>query len=217
MDQENHLRMNIRDSYDSWAESYDSMINKTRDLEGEVLRNTMMNPHYGNIVELGSGTGKNTDWLAKKADNVIALDFSRSMIARAEKRLTGKNIQLFEADITKPWPIKDGWANLIACSLVLEHVEDLDFIFKQASKVLKRRGKFYICELHPWKQYSGSRAKFQTEEGLQQPDAFVHHFSDYLTAAKKHNFVFLALDEHFDDREKENVPRLLSLVFENET
>ena len=209
--------MTTKDTYDSWAENYDSMRNKTRDLEAKVLRATMVNPHYGNILELGPGTGKNTDWLAKKADYVIAVDFSKSMIATAREKLTGKNIELIEADITKTWPVKEGWANLISCSLVLEHVEDLDFIFKQASKALKRRGKFYICELHPWKQYSGSRAQFETEEGLKQPDAYIHHFSDYLTAAKKHNLSFLTLDEHFDDREKENIPRLFSLVLEKET
>ena len=209
--------MKINDSYDAWASSYDGSNNKTRDLEAEVLRETFLNPHYGNILELGCGTGKNTGWLSEKADAVTAIDFSTLMLNKARQRSTAENVDFTEADLNYDWPVKPGWANLITCSLVLEHIENLNFIFAQASRALKRGGQFYICELHPWKQYSGSRAKFETEEGTQYPDAFVHHISDYLNAARKEDFKLLDLNEHFDDKEKENIPRLVSMVFESES
>lgn len=208
--------MKIGDSYNSWAASYDSMENKTRDLEAEVLRNTFLNPHYGNILELGCGTGKNTGWLSEKADFVKALDISSKMIAKAKEKIPAENVTFTEADINREWPVKPGWANLITCSLVLEHIQDLDFIFSEASRALKRNGKFYICELHPGKQYAGSRARFENEEGQQHvPVAFVHHLSDYLNAAKDNSFKLLEVNEYFYDREKEKIPRLLSLVFES--
>lgn len=207
--------MKISDSYNSWASSYDSEGNKTRDLEAEVLRNTFLNPHYGNILELGCGTGKNTGWLSEKADFVTALDFSPKMIAKAKEKVKAKNVTFAEADLTEEWPVKPGWANLITCSLVLEHIEDLDFIFSEAGRALKRNGKFYICELHPGKQYAGGRANFETKEGIHTPDAFIHHLSDYLEAAKAHDFKLLEVNEFFVDKEKENIPRLLSLVFES--
>lgn len=208
--------MKINESYNAWAKSYDSMENKTRDLEAVVLRETFLNPHYGNILELGCGTGKNTGWLSQKADHVTALDFSSEMIAKARAKVEADNITFTQTDINKTWPVRPGWSNLITCSLVLEHIEDLDFIFKEAARVLKRRGNFYICELHPWKQYSGSQARFETSEGIHKPTAFVHHISDYLNAAKANGFKLIDLKEYFDDREKENVPRLISLVLENE-
>lgn len=207
--------MKIGDSYNSWAASYDSMENKTRDLEAEVLRNTFLNPHYGNILELGCGTGKNTGWLAEKADFVTALDFSPKMLSKAKQKIKAENVTFEEADINREWPVNPGWANLVTCSLVLEHIPDLEFIFSEASRALKRNGKFYICELHPGKQYAASRARFDTDNGQVMPEAFVHHLSDYLNAAKDQNFKLLDVNEHFYDREKENIPRLLSLVFEN--
>lgn len=208
--------MSTSDSYDAWADSYDSMANKTRDLEGEVLRKTFVNPHYGNIIELGCGTGKNTDWLSKKADFVIAMDFSPEMIKKAKEKIREQNVNFIETDLNVDWPVKPGWANLISCSLVLEHIDDLNFIFSEASRALKRNGKFYICELHPWKQYSGSKARFETDQGLHEPKAYVHHISDYLDAAHHNGFSLLDLNEYFDDKEKENIPRLISLVFESE-
>ncbi len=208
--------MKIGDSYNSWAESYDSGENKTRDLEATVLRNTFLNPHYGNILELGCGTGKNTGWLSEKADFVTALDISSRMIAKAKEKIKAENVTFTEADLTHDWPVKPGWANLITSSLVLEHIQDLNFIFSEASRALKRNGKFYICELHPGKQYAGSSARFETNEGQEhRPEAFVHHLSDYLNAAKDQNFKLLEVNEFFYDRENEKVPRLLSLVFES--
>lgn len=207
--------MKTDDSYNAWAGSYDSMNNKTRDLEGEVLRNTFLNPHYGNILEMGCGTGKNTGWLSEKADFVTAIDVSSKMIQKAREKIKAENVTFIEADLKEDWPVKPGWANLITCSLVLEHIEDLNFIFAEAARALKRNGKFYICELHPGKQYSGSRARFATEKGIIMPEAFVHHISDYLNAAKKHKFSLLELNEYFDDPKEENVPRLISLVFES--
>ena len=207
--------MKISDSYDSWASSYDSGRNSTRDLEAEVLRETFLNPHYGNILELGCGTGKNTGWLSEKADFVIALDFSSNMIAKAKQKVTAENVTFIEADLIKEWPVKPGWANLITCSLVLEHIQDLEQIFAEAARALKRNGKFYICELHPGKQYAGGRTNFSTSEGVHTPEAFVHHLSDYLNAAKVNDFKLIDINEFFVDREKENIPRLLSLVFES--
>lgn len=206
--------MKIDESYNSWAKSYDTMDNKTRDLEAEVLRKTFLNPHYGNILELGCGTGKNTGWLTQKADHVHALDFSSEMIARARAKIEAENVTFTQTDITNQWPVKPGWSNLITCSLVLEHIEDLDFIFQEAARVLKRNGKFYICELHPGKQYAGSQARFETEEGIQKPTAFIHHISDYLDSAKNQGFTLLDFNEYFDDNNRENIPRLISLVFE---
>ncbi|MFD2518390.1 class I SAM-dependent DNA methyltransferase [Salinimicrobium flavum] len=207
--------MKIDESYNAWANSYDSVVNRTRDLEAQVIRQTFLNPHYGNILELGCGTGKNTEWLSKKADFVEALDISEEMIARAKAKIAAENVTFNHADITREWPVKPGWANLITCSLVLEHVEELNFIFKQAARALKRKGKFYICELHPMKQYSGSRAKYESAEGVQMPQAFVHHISDYLNAARTEGFSLLDLNEYFDDKENDNIPRLISLVFES--
>lgn len=214
MDQENR-RITTGDSYNAWAASYDAMDNETRDMEAQVLRNTFLNPHYGNILELGCGTGKNTGWLSQKADFITAIDVSSKMIEKAKEKIHAENVLFKEADITTDWPVTPGWANLITCSLVLEHVEDLEGIFGEASRALKRNGKLYICELHPGRQYTGSRARFETENGFQSPPVFTHHLSDFLNAAKENNFKLLDLNEHFDEEDRKNVPRLLSLVFES--
>jgi len=98
--------------------------------------------------------------------------------------------------------------------LVLEHIEDLDDIFKKSAQVLKKNGLFYISELHPFKQYSGSKARFDNGKEVQELEVSTHHLSDYLIAAKQHGFELLELKESFDEANNNNIPRLISILFQ---
>lgn len=169
--------------------------------------------HFKNALELGCGTGKNTTWLSEKAEQVLAVDLSEEMMAKAKEKTAASNVLFVQADLTKPWTFANEAFDLITCSLILEHVDDLNFIFNQASKTLSSNGHFYTCELHPYKQYSGSKARFETSAGLQVLECFVHHASDYFKAATTAGFVCERLNEWFDDDDRNGTPRLLSFLF----
>lgn len=204
--------MSIRKAYNDWAESYDEMVNKTRDLEAEALRETITS-NYNNIVELGCGTGKNTSWLLERCESLIALDFSEEMLAKARIKINSEKVSFEQQDLTNNWELPEKSADLICCSLVLEHIEDLDSIFEKAAKILKKDGQFYIGELHPLKQYAGSKARFQTNERIQELEVFVHHTTEFTDAAFKHGFKLLEIKEWFDDNDRKGLPRLISFVF----
>jgi 2-polyprenyl-3-methyl-5-hydroxy-6-metoxy-1,4-benzoquinol methylase len=57
--------------------------------------------------------------------------------------------------------------DLATFSLVLEHIENLDNIFTKLSKVLNSNSTVFIGELHPFKQYGGTKARFETNEEQQ--------------------------------------------------
>lgn len=177
--------MTVQQAYNVWASQYDSNDNKTRDLEGFALRETLMNTAFDNCLEIGCGTGKNTQWLMTKADAITAVDLSEEMLAKANEKIHDNKVQFVNADITKDWT----WANdnfdLITFSLILEHIEQLPPIFEKASSYLQLNGYLYVGELHPFKQYSGSKARFETEEGLQVVSCFNHHISDFVDAGKQ--------------------------------
>jgi ubiquinone/menaquinone biosynthesis C-methylase UbiE len=203
--------MNTRDAYDRWAKTYDTVANKTRDLEGKAIRTVLENFHCSHILEIGCGTGKNTSWLARHCTKLTAVDFSAEMLSQAREKIPEPKVVFQQADITRPWttPASD----LITCSLVLEHIKDLDFIFQQAAANLKAGGIFYICELHPYKQLQGSRARFQEEGQTLHLEYFVHHISEYMSAAFKNHFTCRSLTEWFDNDERGEVPRLVSYLF----
>jgi 2-polyprenyl-3-methyl-5-hydroxy-6-metoxy-1,4-benzoquinol methylase len=66
-------------SADSWAEVYDIHTNPTRDLAAVVLRQTWLDLAGRDVLEIGCGTGANTQWLLDQSQSVLALDFSREM------------------------------------------------------------------------------------------------------------------------------------------
>ena len=206
--------MDTRTLYNQWSATYDDVENKTRDLEKIAGQKILSSFHFERVVELGCGTGKNTEWLGEKAKNLLAVDFSEEMMLKAKEKVTAEHVEFNRADITKPWDFIKGSPDLITCSLILEHINDLHFIFEQANKVLQPRGHFYICELHPYKQYTGSKARFETTEGVQVLECYIHHASDYFDAAIKNNFTCSVFNEWFDDNNKNNSPRLISFLFQ---
>jgi SAM-dependent methyltransferase len=203
--------MHTREAYNNWSGSYDSVINKTRDLEAMAIRTVLKDIHAPSILEIGCGTGKNTAWLAEHADDLTAVDFSKEMLDVARKKLTARQIHFREADITKPWVFEP--VNLISCSLVLEHIRNLAFIFQQAAGTITPGGLFYICELHPYRQLTGSRAKFEKDGNLHELEYFIHHTSEFFNEAKASGFSLEALNEWFDEDQENPLPRLISFLF----
>lgn len=205
--------MNNKKAYNTWAENYDTIINKTRDVEYIAIREMLSFTAADRILEIGCGTGKNTEWLLTKAINIVGVDFSDEMLSKARNKIKADNVKFIQFDIRESWNFEVKSFDLITCSLVLEHIEDLNFIFQQAEKVLKPRGLFYIGELHPFKQYQGSKARFDTKNGVIVLECFTHHISDFFKAAKDNNFSCFDLREWFDDNDKTIVPRLLAMIF----
>ncbi len=205
--------MSIQNAYNNWSEIYDTNLNKTRDLDQQVTNKTLSKLTFENVLELGCGTGKNTEWLVQKATQVVAVDFSQGMLTVAKAKIKANNVFFIQADITKNWDFIDQTFDLITCNLILEHIENLHFMFQQATKKLKNGGQFFISELHPFKQYLGTKARFETEKGVEELEVFIHHISDFTDAALKSGFKIMSLKEFWHDEDEKSVPRLLSFIF----
>lgn len=206
--------MSIQKAYNEWSEMYDTDQNLTRDLDQEVTRETLANLRFDSILEIGCGTGKNTAFLVQVGAHVHALDFSEGMIEKAKEKVKAENVRFSVADLTQKWPCEDRSYDLIVCNLVLEHIEDLSFIFSEASRVLKENGRFMINELHPFRQYDGKKARFDKGEGVIEIPAFVHHISDFFNTATANKLGLIKLNEWWHEQDQGKPPRIVSFVFE---
>ena len=206
--------MDTKKAYDIWSSQYDTNDNKTRDLEAKALRTTLEKLSFNNCLEIGCGTGKNTEWLITKAKQITAVDLSEEMLVRAKEKIKSNTVNFLQADITKEWNFIKEKFDLVSFSLVLEHIENLDHIFKEASKVIVPRGYVYVGELHPYKQYLGTKARFETENGIEVLNCFNHNISDFIQAAEKYGSKITELKEFFDSDDRTTVPRILTLVFQ---
>jgi ubiquinone/menaquinone biosynthesis C-methylase UbiE len=206
--------MSVQEAYDHWSATYDTDENLTRDLDQVATRETLAGLRCRSILELGCGTGKNTALLAQIGEEVHALDFSEGMMKKAKERLRSSNVTFSLADITRQWPCADQSADLVVCNLVLEHIEDLSLIFSETFRSLVEGGRFFICELHPCRQYQGIKARFRGDQGTTEIQAFVHHISDFLEAAEKNGFTLEGFREWWHEEDQNAPPRLVSFIFE---
>lgn len=205
--------MDIQSAYNEWSDIYDSNINRTRDLDAEVTRLILTGHLFPSIVELGCGTGKNTEFLAQIGDAVLAFDFSEKMLAKARQKVTASHVRFAWADITQPWNCPADSVDLITCNLVLEHIQDLDHIFAQAARILRSGGWFLVNELHPFKQYGGTKARFERGAEIIEVDVFIHHISEFIHTAEKNGLKLLKFDEVWHEDDAGKPPRLASFVF----
>ena len=206
--------MDINNAYNSWAAQYDTNDNKTRDLEALALKNLLSGKTYKHCLEVGCGTGKNTQWLLTICDQITAIDFSEGMLAIAKNKINSAKVNFSEADITKDWFFAKSTYDLVTFSLMLEHIEDLHAVFQKLSKVTATGSQVYIGELHPFKQYAGSKARFETENGTEVLTCFNHHVTDFIQAANASGYQLIQLEEQFDEGDRSQLPRILNLLFE---
>ena len=204
--------MDVKKAYSIWSDQYDTNINKTRDLEAISLRTTLADLEFDNCLEIGCGTGKNTEYLLTKAKQITAVDLSDAMLAKARLKISANNVQFIQADITKDWTFATNQFDLVTFSLVLEHIENLNDIFKKVSNVISLSGLVYVGELHPFKQYTGAKASFDTGSGQQIVTCFNHNISDFIFSAKQNGFQILDVVEYFDDNDRTIIPRIITML-----
>src|SRR5690242_7966677 len=169
--------MDIQNAYNEWSETYDADENLTRDLDRDVTRNVLGHTHFESILEIGCGTGKNTVFLTQIGTAVRAVDFSQGMIEKAKGKVQAENVHFSMMDLTQPWDFQIQSFDLIVCNLVLEHIQDLLLVFSEAARTLRPTGKFFINELHPFRQYDGKKARFYRNQEKVEVDAFIHNIS----------------------------------------
>ena len=203
----------VQQAYNVWVAQYVTNVNATRELNMQILRQQKLDFADQCVLEIGCGTGLNTIWLAQQAQLVVGADITEGMMAQAQGRLAGLPAHFLQMDITKPWPITQQFDWIVA-NLVLEHIQDLGHVFQEARAVLRENGRFYLSELHPYKQLRGSQAHYQDSQTGQEVlvPAFYHPISEYINEALAADFSLRHLGEW--QNEVDDAPRLLTCLFE---
>lgn len=204
-------------AYNRWSAQYDSDSNTTRDLDAEILRKHAPDATGKDVLELGCGTGKNTDWLSRNAQTMIAMDFSEGMLAVARERVRDRAVNFVQHDVRTAWPVGDASVDLLVGNLVLEHVEDLRTVYAEAARVLRPGGQLYFCELHPFRQLRGGQAHFTEQTSGEQVvvTAFVHTIGEYFNSGIDCGLSLLRVGEWLEASAPAGAPpRLFSVQFE---
>ena len=198
--------------YDTWALQYDENINPTRDLDRQITIETLSGIKFSYVLELGCGTGKNTEWLIKIDDTVTGLDFSDGMLDLARQKMSSENVSFIKADLNEQWSVQNNTFDLVTINLTLEHIENLDHIFRSVNETLDLNGHCFVSELHPKKQLAGSKARFEEQGSEKVLDVFLHMEQEYINSAEKAELQLIHQKDWYDDETE--MPRLISFLFQ---
>lgn len=99
-------------------------------------------------ADLGCGPGEMLPVLAGRADTVIGVDSSPSMLALAERRTTGLPVGVRMGEL-EHLPMADGEADFVLICLTLHHLPDPAAALAEARRVLMPRGRLVVIDFTP--------------------------------------------------------------------
>lgn len=113
----------------------------------EIETNFLLNElHIENkrILDVGVGTGRNSEILLSKGGMVEGIDISEGMMTKARVKLNGKNINFTVTDVGQNIPFKDDSLDVAICIRVLKYIPNWRNAIKEISRVLKKDGIFIL-------------------------------------------------------------------------
>ncbi len=190
--------LGLVEGYDGWADSYDGEDNGCFPLRDDLLGPLLAGLSRGRVLDAACGTGAVSAQLLSLGHDVVGVDLSERMLARARAAVPGVR---FERGDLASLPLPDGDVDHVVCSLALSHVEDLRPFFAEAARVMRPGGHLVVLDTRGHFTGSSRYPLVQTA-----PDGRIgwvpghsHGLGDYLRAALPHGYVVRACEEAFRD------------------
>jgi ubiquinone/menaquinone biosynthesis C-methylase UbiE len=172
-----------REGYSLWSDSYDEPGNPIVALEEAVVHELVRSVLAGRALDAACGTGRHAAHLVQMGHEVVGVDLTPDMLARARERVPDAK---FEAGDLRSLPADDATFDLIVCGLALAHLPELDSPVRELARVLAPGGRLIVSVLHPFQALLGWHAPFTGSDGQR---GFVrehpHLHAEYLSAFAK--------------------------------
>jgi ubiquinone/menaquinone biosynthesis C-methylase UbiE len=186
-----------RVGYDHWSSSYDDDANPLPILEAAHIDDLLENVSGLEVLDLGCGTGRHAISMARRGARVTAVDFSDRMLERAKQKCAGENVTFHGCDLGNPLPFAAATFDLVLCALVLDHIAELESLFREMRRVCQPSGIVVVSTVHPAMMLRGVQARFRDDNGSEiRPQSYPHEMSDYVMAATRAGFIFDHMSEH---------------------
>jgi ubiquinone/menaquinone biosynthesis C-methylase UbiE len=203
--------LSTQEGYDRWAEIYDAEQNPLISLEEPELDRLLRDVSGLDVIDVGCGTGRHALRLAAHGANVVGVDFSDGMLARARDKDGASRIRWVVHDITRlPLPLPERAFDRVLCTLVVDHIRELPAFFAELGRLCKENGRIVVTVMHPAMMLKGTQARFvDPETGREtRPESHANVIADYVNGAVAGGLRILQVGEQDVGEElAERVPR----------
>jgi SAM-dependent methyltransferase len=105
------------------------------------------------VLDAGCGAGAYAGWLADEGAEVVGVDVSEAMLARARER-AGDRVEFRRHDLSDPLAFAedDGFDGVVS-GLALSYVEDWRSVFAEFARVLTDGGFVVFSTTHPFDEF----------------------------------------------------------------
>jgi len=169
------------EGYQLWSAAYDQPGNPLIEVEQPVVREILRQLAPGTALDAACGTGRHAEYLTGLGHQVIGVDSSPEMLARARRRVPQAS---FATGDLHQLPAADETLDLVVCALSLTHVPALRPVLAEFSRVLRPGGHLVVSDIHVISLYLGGVPAVSEpagRTGLLPASRYLA--SDYLAAA----------------------------------
>ncbi len=138
--------------WDLYASVYDSLpkhFQPYQELIEQVVEEVRTHSDKGTILDAGCGTGNFSIALAKTGYDVTGIDYSESMLKRAEKKKKNASncyLKFLKTDLRNRLPYPDNYFDKIISIHVLYTIKDTDLVLREYNRILRPNGQFVLSE-----------------------------------------------------------------------
>jgi ubiquinone/menaquinone biosynthesis C-methylase UbiE len=171
-------RLDPREGYDRWAESYDRAENPLVALDRRYTLK-LLGPRPGErVLDAACGTGAHVGSMLRAGSAPVGLDLSRGMLSVTRRKYP--SVPLAQADLNGQLPLQGRVFDAALCALVGEHLTNLRLLFRELFASLTRRGRLVFSVFHPEMAAAGIEANFEEGGTEYRLGALRHTVADYL-------------------------------------
>jgi len=180
------INLSVRNGYKKWSKTYDMENNTLFALEPRTVLKFLEPVKNKKILDVGCGTGRHALKLASRGAKVTGIDFSKTMLKRAQEKARKLNINFKYRNITN-LPFSSNSFDKVTCNLVLSHIRNLNKVVKEISRVVKKNGIVVISDLNPFLCGSEGGAFFYRKKIRYRIKTYIYSFEDFFRAFKLSN------------------------------
>jgi SAM-dependent methyltransferase len=190
--------VDVPQGYGEWVRTYEQTVHDEMDLRLLDRLRTVDWSAPRCVLDLACGTGRVGAWLNQRCSAAVdGVDLTPEMLEVARSRNIYRTLHVADVRSTG---LPDGGYDLCVQSLADEHLPELELLYREVGRLIRRDGYFVLVGFHPHFLMTGMPTHFDRAPG--EPvtiRSYVHVFSDHVKAAHAAGWVLQEMEEGLID------------------